>query len=261
VPEPINPPEQLWKYRPWNDHTRALIVSGDVYFSTKLQLNDPFEFRWRERLPIEPAEIDEFVHTICETKFADDSINERRNRFHTLQAELRTLVHSRQDGLIPTLTKFDKGVFCLSEVCDDILMWSHYAGNHSGVCVGIVPSRLTGKRVLRVHYSEEMPVLDAWEYVNHNTEVFVKLSLTKAAHWSYEREWRTIDEVGVRRFENCVNRVIVGAMALPETRIAVRAAVAKAGPAVELYEARMSQKVYGLEIVKAAAAWPTYFQK
>ena len=28
----------------------------------------------------------------------------------------------------------DSGVICMSEVCDSILMWSHYAQGHMGVC-------------------------------------------------------------------------------------------------------------------------------
>ncbi len=28
------------------------------------------------------------------------------------------------------------GVYCLSRKCDDILMWSHYADSHKGICLG-----------------------------------------------------------------------------------------------------------------------------
>jgi hypothetical protein len=58
-------PSRLWKYRPWNDFTADLIVKGHVYFSTVKQLNDPFEFRWREVWPEDRAEIDHFAREMC----------------------------------------------------------------------------------------------------------------------------------------------------------------------------------------------------
>ncbi len=63
------PPERLWKYREWGDHARRMIVKGELYFSTVNQLNDPFEFRWRERLPSTPDEIDLYPASCVLTNF------------------------------------------------------------------------------------------------------------------------------------------------------------------------------------------------
>ncbi len=111
---------------------------------------------------------------------------------------------------MPTVSRFDHGVCCLSEICDDILMWSHYAAQHTGVCIGIRPDRIAGKLFRPVEYSDVVPLLDAWEYIRGDGDKFLKLGLTKASHWSYEKEWRTVDLFGLKQYPSCVDRIVIG---------------------------------------------------
>lgn len=88
------------------------------------------------------------------------------------------------------------GVFCLSEVPDSILMWSHYGASHAGFVLEFdskhthfneVKSRDDDlRRLRRVLYRDTRPSshLDAMT----TTELF----LVKSAHWAYEREWRIV---------------------------------------------------------------------
>src|SRR5688572_21539252 len=118
---------------------------------------------------------------------------------------------------MPTVARFDHGVCCLTEICDDILMWSHYAAQHTGVCIGIRPDRIASKLFRPVEYSEVVPLLDAWEYIRGSAGTFVKLGLTKASHWSYEKEWRTVDRAGPKQYPGCVDRIVIGARATGQT--------------------------------------------
>lgn len=88
----------------------------------------------------------------------------------------------RLDGLL--------GALCLSEVCDSILMWSHYAKSHAGFVIEFDTSNdwfkgqgeFLGLR--RVLYRDGRPhscVADLG---------LAEVALTKSAHWVYEREWR-----------------------------------------------------------------------
>jgi hypothetical protein len=243
------PPERLWKYRAWNDYTRALLTRGDTYFSTVEQLNDPFEFRWREQFPRDPEKIDWLIREACAARYPNDSPSERSSHFRHHRAEIIQIIAAHPDGVRPTEIKPDWGVLCLSEICDDILMWSHYAQNHRGVCLGI-RTECMGRKILRpVNYVERVPVIDTLDYLRREKrETYTRLSLTKAAHWSYEKEWRTIDRPGVHTFPACVDRVIIGAMADESTRQAVRNAVAAAAHPIEVMQADLSSTYYALDV-------------
>jgi len=85
------------------------------------------------------------------------------------------------------------GMLCLSERTDDILMWSHYAAGHQGICLGFQVDENDGFfcHGLPVDYpdSDERP---KWDHRDTKLEHITKILLTKAKHWRYEREWRIV---------------------------------------------------------------------
>jgi hypothetical protein len=95
-------------------------------------------------------------------------------------------------------------IFCVSEVPDDLLMWSHYADNHKGAvikyrCLPQLDNMLCA--AVRVAYQEEMPVMATLEEwidsafgfcpLDHK-KMWNKTFATKSIHWAYEKEWRVI---------------------------------------------------------------------
>jgi hypothetical protein len=245
------PPERLWKYREWGEHARRMIIEGELYFATIKQLNDPFEFRWRERMPSTPAEIDLYCRELCAQVFPKDSVRQRKVRFMRLKRELTGAASISNGRPMPTVARFDHGVCCFSQIEDDILMWSHYAQQHSGVCIGVRTDRIKGKVFRAVQYSDVVPLLDAWEYIRGSADAFVKLGLTKATHWNYEKEWRTVDEAGPKRYPSCVDRIIIGARATDEIGTEVLDAVetaTAAGNKIDILFARQSPTHYKLKL-------------
>lgn len=87
------------------------------------------------------------------------------------------------------------GFVSLSETWRSPLVWAHYADDHKGVCLGIdVPAG----RALKVRYEEERLrlVFDATSLETaHDEELIRTLVTTKFSDWSYEREWRIIEEL------------------------------------------------------------------
>ncbi len=97
------------------------------------------------------------------------------------------------------------GIFSLTEHKDDILMWSHYADKHKGVCIEFWPisdSKLDDKLVdfycsaLPVSYPDENDLPTINFYKDDAEELARKAVLTKARHWKYEGEWRILDRKG-----------------------------------------------------------------
>ncbi|WP_428851637.1 DUF2971 domain-containing protein [Imbroritus primus] len=80
------------------------------------------------------------------------------------------------------------GVFCTSKDNTHPLMWSHYADNHRGVCIGfsaLMPPLALAQPVI---YSPTRPVLK----FGNNPDEISKALCHKADFWQYEREYRVI---------------------------------------------------------------------
>lgn len=87
-----------------------------------------------------------------------------------------------------------------SERSDSILMWSHYANNHKGVCIGYSLKELIEKYdFFPVVYEGRLQ-----QYTDGSSEL--REILTKYTDWSYEKEWRLIqkDEKGKSLNGKCI---------------------------------------------------------
>ena len=88
-------------------------------------------------------------------------------------------------------------VLSLSEVNDNILMWSHYTDCHTGICLDLTFE--TSAELHQVLYTDVRPEFyftDVREQ-DRDHERFKKVAIstltTKAPDWAYEKEWRCID--------------------------------------------------------------------
>ena len=95
-------------------------------------------------------------------------------------------------------------MLCVTERNDSVLMWSHYANKHEGVCLQFRGLESLRTPPLRVIYSDNYPVVDLLEYEPFvdrqdetsrakQKEMIERMHLTKAKDWNYECEWRIID--------------------------------------------------------------------
>lgn len=90
--------------------------------------------------------------------------------------------------------KLNLGIASLSETWNNELMWAHYAGGFSGLCVGYsVSSLLAGLNdqhaLARVAYGDKPYLLNLSGVRNEDARARAILT-TKNLKWSYEREWR-----------------------------------------------------------------------
>jgi hypothetical protein len=110
---------QLYKYRAFNANTLALLVNRDVYFAGPERLNDPYDCQVSVTAAIDAA-------------VAQAGQETARNVVDKLE---------RVRKLSEILTKMERdtrrvGVLSLSQDNLNALMWSHYADEHRGVCLG-----------------------------------------------------------------------------------------------------------------------------
>lgn len=99
------------------------------------------------------------------------------------------------DSINSTISKI--GVSCFCEENDNLLMWSHYADSHKGICIGYnldkLYSFLKKKHIdlilYKIHYTNKLQKIDILKYSN---EALINWLSTKSKVWNYENEIRFI---------------------------------------------------------------------
>lgn len=103
-------------------------------------------------------------------------------------------------------------VFCSSEVNNNILMWSHYADCHKGVCLGLfIPPVITSVDCLTMKVNYTDIIKPKRFYTNDQHQRGLALAywvFTKASCWCYEKEVRSFikneqNQLGIRNGKFC----------------------------------------------------------
>ncbi len=125
-------PEFLYRYYQFDEFTEKIFVNNEIYFQTPSKFNDPLDSRiayargstvekeqefLKRNLPLvipglseqevsqmskDPSKVEQFFNDFCEKQ------------------------DKRRDEL---------GVYCLTTLRDNILMWAHYSDYHKGFCL------------------------------------------------------------------------------------------------------------------------------
>lgn len=108
------------------------------------------------------------------------------------------------------------GICCLTDTPDSELMWTHYADQYTGICIGYHPFRLLNglpddARLVRLGYGLTPPYIGKAD-APYARETAIKILSHKKACWSYEREWRLLAQIGKLTIttNNCVREVLLG---------------------------------------------------
>ncbi len=114
-----------------------------------------------------------------------------------IMKDIKPLALKFNDGIDQVKKKLDDNndiaLFCVSEINDNILMWSHYAKNHTGV---VIEFHCTEDSVLTcakpVEYTKSLPVLNEVPIGSEAlTSYYIEtLCYAKSIDWAYEKEWR-----------------------------------------------------------------------
>jgi len=99
-----------------------------------------------------------------------------------------------------TNSKSDVGIACFSETDENVLMWTHYAGNYTGICISYSGSELLkglsdSASLVRLAYVDEPPMIFP-SHAQNADNAAVRILSQKKYNWAYEREWRILATVG-----------------------------------------------------------------
>lgn len=219
----------FFKYASLETATRVL-ESKSFRWSSPTKFNDPFDHQSGFVLDSNPDELAKLLTASIErVVFSDDvPLVKPVSNLAAANLMLRSIRHRLpreqflqeiHQGSVETAARLYNGgidqlsaavqnqlchsrVLCVTELHDNVVMWSHYADQHRGVvfqlgCIDEIDNSLLAAK--NVTYTNTGPAFaSAADYAKHLTgeEVFDyaplcwKIAFTKHSDWSYEREWR-----------------------------------------------------------------------
>ena len=263
-------PRYFYKYGCVDDericHTKRIFEANELYFSTIDKFNDPVDCSHVLRLSGTRKEVREYFNKLSKEKKPHLNSKERGILVEEIMKKRKpsngSVSFEGPEENIKLDTKKWR-VYCLSETCENIQMWAHYADGHRGFCLEflnaendpfIVPApsgdfKETGIVPLEVKYSDQFPIINR---VLDDDITTVKACLTKASGWSYEKEWRMVDLSGPGRryfLPHFLKSVIFGCKMTDDHKQLIRKWCEGRDSAVTFHGARISAGSYSLEIV------------
>jgi hypothetical protein len=250
-------PKVLYRYRhlqgEHREWTRQILTDSILHFASPLSLNDPFDCRVYFRPSFSNEELKQKFASLVKKYLPDLNRAQRRSKVKS------DIGRFDRDNFIPQISMGlqddvdNCGILSLSATDRNILLWSHYAAGHTGLCLKFIATDYTEffGTAMPVEYKETYPEIDLLDdSPEQQIEAFL---LTKAIDWKYEEEWRIIDPDGGAADkvfpEELLVEVIMGARMKQEDKETVAEWVGRRKTPIQLSQASIIPGSFALEIV------------
>ena len=169
---PFQTPEELI-----NTYTKRTLTDNELYFSSPSDFNDPYDCNSPIDYNSSEEEIEHYAYILGLREIFIPKLKELiKNDPNFIEKMARKVIN-------------ENGICCFSKSFDSILMWSHYANYHKGICLKFDitkdPDLFLSPCVVK--YSKILPHFDFFE---QNLQQITELIRTKFTDWSYENEVR-----------------------------------------------------------------------
>jgi hypothetical protein len=250
-------PPLLYKFQPvpTPKHHKAIFTTHQLWFPSPLKFNDPFDRRNRPSFNVtEDQALQYFATYLVERGVSpEDAIAKAlvlvANKEHRPTPERIEEAYQAQLATLATM-----GVYCLSADRASLLMWAHYSDCHKGFCLGFTTTHKPFAKAKEITYARKLPV--ASFVVDPQDEFIKKMLLTKSREWSYEKEWRIIDDEtpGLVQYQaDSLVEAIFGLEMKESDKAALRRYAKKGKCQVRFFQARRKRGRYGLTFAEVPA--------
>lgn len=234
---------------------RTLLVESRLWMSHHESFNDPFDMKAQVVLEGTARQMEDRFKALI----ADRSGARRQERREMLR---NIMSRSRADieATLQTTFRESAGAAGICSFAGDprsILMWTHYAQNHEGVCLQFefAGDPRTFAWAQEVKYAAEYPRINYVDTSTFGDQLYTVLT-RKHSGWSYEKEWRIVHLAGANTLlpfrAESLSGLIMGCRATDQHRSAVKALLAERInaklPQVRLYRAEQHPSAYELII-------------
>jgi hypothetical protein len=186
---------KLYKYRALDTKIRIeqvhdIIVNHRLYCAPADSFNDPFEFKMQISLDAPEQIKTEMAIKQLRIKHPDFTLEKVRTLAQAFLDECERNGHDRIKQRILN----DYGIVSFTGILQNILMWSHYADGHKGICIEFCYSNKVHldffAKAHTVNYSKITPVINPF---TEDMLTIGKKLLSKSIDWRYEQEYRIIE--------------------------------------------------------------------
>lgn len=199
------------------------LIHGKAYYAKLSSYNDPLESRFTDsKSPLSEEAASLIYNRLKKT----DPISARNTSVSNL---MRTPAKYLLDRFVEAVSN-DIGYYCLSEYWNDVVMWAHYASNHSGIVLEFEKNGTNpcSTHTFPINYKESPDELDLSKLIIDLLKVNVsslsvkeradfiynsglkEIYYTKSKKWSYENEWRTSHKHGLQQMPGKLTSIIFG---------------------------------------------------
>jgi Protein of unknown function (DUF2971) len=198
-PKFLERPASLFKFRAFStatdqDRVRDILFNGELWMSSRLAFNDPFDCELQLDFEASEEQVVAWLAERIREKEPELSLRERFEKAVARAEERWPLTKEKEEATALQVQNEvnQMGIVSFTATRDPILLWSHYAGGHSGLCLEFSETTEGDflKFAKRVVYSDQYPTIRI--YGDRDPERSHRLVLTKSDIWSYEQEWRAV---------------------------------------------------------------------
>ena len=213
------PPSKLHKFKTFNVNTLKMLHQGTAYYADPKTFNDPLDCNPEIDADISLEMIEEIIRVIWPNhtlpyafgKTAEQVISETKHHIFNqngddfISVDDSTQRYRRQlSSYILDSIKNEigvSGVFSLSEEWKNVLMWSHYAEDHKGICIEFDTYWRNYYEIIKINYhgSRVMKLSDIYKWKVHKDSdaertLYDQYYSNKSSDWKYEKEWRVLSK-------------------------------------------------------------------
>lgn len=197
----MKPPKTLFKYEAINTYSLRNLKNASLYFNKPSSFNDPFDCSiMLDSVNYSDEDLVRLFNNMIDAGEIygfprASSLGDLPNDFSQQVANgLRKAVLDKQNFCLNNI-----GCTCFSETNIHLLLWSHYANGHRGICLEFDTSSPLFEKIFNVTYSDDYPKFNPIEVIlnkerfSSDRSLFAPL-LAKFTCWEYEREWRAFHQ-------------------------------------------------------------------
>lgn len=187
---------KLYHYEPFKaEYLEDTLAKKRIHVSNIKNVNDPWDCRpWFDVDVSDPTRRREWADRLRPLVEASEDLMRKIATFkQPWEADERFLTLT-----ISSLMKNNHAInierwrmYCLTCHVNSILMWSHYAFQHTGICLEFNTEGNFFSKALKVTYCKSLPVITADLFADQNA-LTQTILLTKSDEWSYENEYRLL---------------------------------------------------------------------
>lgn len=255
----------LYRYSSFHpDSTSSIEKAKDILHSCRLWLaspddfNDPFDSKVHILQESDSTRRRQKISQLVKT--FQPELTWKRRRIEVEKLMLRD-THSWQKQAEAAIRSEIRsvGVSCFTSDPKNLLMWSHYADSHKGICYQF---EMAGdlnvlSRTIPVQYTNRYPDINFFTY---KPQEIIDILLSKFDAWQYEKEIRLIAPQGARKYlqysPKALKGVIIGSQ-MPASAIDILCDTIKQRsklglPSISIYTAEQHTSDYRILIRKSA---------